>query len=62
MPALYGVGLTYLWERAVRGPQSVDNVESTFFCALRTARLPITDRRDAQIISADGRTDRHSRE
>ena len=33
MPALYGVGLTYLWKRAVRGPQSVDNVESTFFCA-----------------------------
>ncbi len=34
MPALYGVGLTYLWKRAVRGPQSVDNVESTFFYAL----------------------------
>jgi hypothetical protein len=33
MPALYGVGLTYLLQRAVRGPQSVDNVESTFFCA-----------------------------
>lgn len=31
MPALYGVGLTYLLQRAVRGPQSVDNVESTFF-------------------------------
>lgn len=31
MPALNGVGLTYLFRRAVRGPQSVDNVESTFF-------------------------------
>lgn len=41
MPALYGVGLTYLWKRAVRGPQSVDNVESTFFFVpLRIARLP----------------------
>lgn len=62
MPALYGVGLTYLLQRAVRGPQSVDNVESTFFVPLWIARLSNTDRRDAQIISADGRTDRHSRE
>lgn len=31
MPALYGVGLTYLWKRAVSGPQDVDNVKSTFF-------------------------------
>lgn len=34
MPALIGAGLTYLLQRAVRGPQSVDNVESAFFYAL----------------------------
>lgn len=31
MPASNGVGLTYLLNRAVSGPQNVDNVESTFF-------------------------------
>ncbi len=31
MPALYGVGLTYLWKQAISGPQNVDKVRSTFF-------------------------------
>lgn len=42
MPALYGVGLTYLWEQAIRGPQSVDMFKSTFFFAY-TKRIQVND-------------------
>lgn len=51
MPALYGVGLTYLWKRAVRGPQSVDKVESTFFFAqLKMSVLTETDKWAYKIL------------
>ena len=35
MPTLYGVGLTYLLNRAISGPQNVDKVKSTFFLPLK---------------------------
>ncbi len=40
MPALYSVGLTYLFERAVRGPKTWIMLSPRFFVPLRIARLP----------------------